>query len=648
MSSVNVPEKKSNIAVDDEDSKRYRRARGFMGIIERILLIGFPVYCFLYLFQIFHIVKIQIFSGVHNSLFLAAFLTLAFIKCPAKKGQKGSIPWYDFILILLSLFTCIYFAINYEEIIFTGGAKITPLEQLYGLILVLLLVEAVRRTAGIPMAIICICFFLYARFSSFIPGLFQGPPVSNRRLMNFVYFSNQGIFGSVLGIAATIIISFSTFGAFLNVSGAGELFIELSMALMGHVRGGAAKVAVIASGLMGSLSGSPTANVGITGPITIPLMTKMGYSPGYSAAINAAASTGGLIMPPMMGAVAFVMADFMGISYGFIARAALLPALLYYAALFFQIDCFSAKNGIKGIPRSELPSMKSALNGRWQFFMPLVLLAVLLMGLRYDPIYAVYYSTGFLIILGIFNKRNRLSLKRILAALEEASVSTLLIVPLCAIAGIIVAAMTLTGLGLNIGNIIITLSGNNILLMGFFTAIAIYALGMGVSNIATYILLAILVAPSMVKAGIPPLSAHFFIIFVGMSMFITPPYAPATYMASAIAGSEFFKTGFQSMRLSVVGYLVPFVCLFNSAFFFVGGTWNILSAFVTAMFGVHALSVGFEGYRQAKVSLVMRIVYLILGVLLFIPYNALSLPALGIWFLVTLYERLRMKKTRAA
>ena len=631
---------KKDVIVDDEDVKRFRKSKGLLGKIERVLLIGFPIYCFLYLAQVFERVGIKIFSGVHNSVFLAGFLTLIFLKCPASKKKKSnSVPWYDFILIILSVFACLYFSVNYEYIIFTGGAAITPFEQLLGFILVLILIEAVRRTGGWPMAIICIIFFLYSKFCQYLPGLFQGPPISNRRLMNYVYFSNQGIFGNVLSIAATIIISFSTFGAFLNATGGGELFIKVSMALLGHVRGGPAKVVVIASGMIGSLTGSPTANVGISGPVTIPLMKKMGFEPSYAAAIEAASSTGGLIVPPLLGAVAFVMADFTGIRYGAIATAALLPALLYFAALFFQVDFYAAKTGKKGLSRSELPTIKDALKGRWQFFLPIILLAVLLMVLKADPVYAVYYSIGFLILLGIINKGNRLTLKKFLAALEDASNSTLIIAPLCAIAGIIVAGVTLTGLGLNIANIIVTISQKNVLLLGIFTFLTIYVVGMGVSNVATYILVAILVAPAMIEVGIPLMNAHFFIIFVGMSMFITPPYAPASYVASTIAGSDTFKTCFQAMRFSVVAYLVPFVCLYNSAFFLEGTPWEIISSFVTALIGVHSLAVGIEGFRNYKVNWGERIIYILLGIALFVPYNPISFPALGIWVVMTLYER---------
>jgi TRAP transporter 4TM/12TM fusion protein len=453
--------------------------------------------------------------------------------------------------------------------------------------------------------------------------------------MNYIYLSNQGIYGMILNITSTMIIAFITFGGFLLVSGVGEVFLNTALALLGHVRGGGGKVAVVGSALLGTLTGSPMAEIGVVGTITIPLMKRIGYSPVFAGAVEATAACGGVIMPPVMGAVAFVMADFTGIGYGRICLAAIVPAILYYLSLFFQLDLRAASTGLKGLPKVELPTLKKALgNYNWVLFVPLAFMIFLMMILLWDPMAAVYCATGLLILICLIRRRDRLNITKILKALESSSVGMIEITPITAVAGVIVGSITLTGLGLNLSSFLVTLAGGNLLFLSLLTGAAIYIMGMGVSAIATYILMAVLVVPAMTQLGVSPLVAHFFVFYVGVSMFITPPFAPAAYMAATLAGADPFKVGYAAMRLAIVAYLVPFISIFQPALLGVGSFWDVAIAIVTSVVAVYALSVGFEGYCLTRVRLPERAAWLIAGFLLFVPSMTLAVPGTGLFLIL--------------
>ncbi len=608
---------------------KFRQLSGVTAWFSRFLAVGLSVFAFLFIMNFFIHIGVFIYGGAYNAIFLAIVLTLIFLLKPASKNAPtNKVPWYDFVLLIIGNIGVLYIAIVYEDLLIRGGIGITVFQQILGCLTILVLIEAVRRMFGWAMIIIAFFFLVHAKFTYLFPGAFSGPHYSLARILNFVYLSNNGIFGMLLGIASTLIITFMIFGAFLQVTGAGEMFIKLSMALMGHVRGGPAKVAVIASAFFGTLTGSPVANVGITGSITIPLMKRIGYNSAFAGAVEAAASTGGVIMPPVMGAVAFVMADFTGVGYAKIAIAAIIPAILYFLALYFQLDLRAAAKGLVGIPKSEVPTLKEALGGNWVLFIPLVLLILLLMVFQYEPMQAVFYSLGVLLVFTLLRSQNRLTFSKILQALEMAGKSMLEITPIIALAGIIVGSLTLTGLGINISSLLLKYSGGNLLILALLTGLACYVLGMGVAMIASYIILAILVAPAMVEAGVPVIVSHFFIFYIGTSMFITPPYAPSAFVAATIAESDPFSIGFESMKLAVVAFLVPFISIFNPALLAQGTSTEIALAFSTALIAVYALSVGLEGYYLTFLSWPERLLWLVGGFLLFIPSNCLIVPGL--------------------
>lgn len=630
-------------APEGQNTGRYRTLRGPLHVLVQILKVGLPVYGVLYVLQVFTVLDVFIYSGTHNAIFLAVILTLVFLLVPASnKAPRDRVPWYDWLLIVISLAGCLYLAVNYERILMYGGADITVVEVILGLATVGVLVEAARRTTGWAMVLVALFFLVHGKFAYLFPGPLHAHEFSWQRLTNYIYLSDQGVFGSVLGIAATTIMVFVLFGGFLSATGGAKFFLDFALALMGHVRGGAAKVAIVGSALLGTITGSPVANVGIMGSITIPLMKSIGYRPEFAGAVEAVASTGGSVMPPVMGAVAFIMADLGGFGYAKVVLVAIIPAILYYLALYFQVDFEAAKYHLVGLPRKELPSLSHTLRQGWLNLVPLVVLVVLLVGLKYEPIRAVIYSLAVLIGLSMIKKETRLTWSRLLEALESTSIGLLDVGALTALAGVIIGSITLTGLGLNISRILIELSGGSLVMLTIITAVACYILGMGVSSVVSYILLATLVAPAMVQSGVPAIVAHFFIFYMGLSTFITPPYAIAAFVASGIAGASAWKVGFNAMRLGIVTYLVPVITIFNPALLLVGTPGEIVLATTTALVSVVFLAAGIEGYLFRRANIFQRIMFIAGGLLLFIPGAATDIPGLVILALSLLWHwRLR-------
>jgi TRAP transporter 4TM/12TM fusion protein len=623
-------QRKIEVNLDEEAPRGKRRQlTGAVGMAARILAIAVPAYSFLFIMNLFAPMGVFIYSGTHNALFLAGILILTFLLVPAtNKAPRNRVPWYDWLLIVASGVSMVYIAVVFEDLLLSGGVGITPFEIFLGLVAILSLFEAVRRTTGWAMIIVCMFFLLHAKFAYLFPGFLNGPNFPWSRVLNYLYLSNQGIFGMVVALAATIIISFMVFGAFLDVSGAGNTFMKLALATLGHVRGGAGKVAILGSALFGTVTGSPMAEIGVIGNFTIPLMKRIGYSPTFAAATEAAAACGGVIDPPVMGVVAFVMADFTGIGYGTIAVAAIIPAVLYYLSLFFQLDLRAAKTGLAGLPRHELPRLWDCLKESWLLFPPLAVLIIWMMVLDRDPTESVYFALAALIILSLLNPKNRLTVKKALAALEDASKSMIDITPICGMAGIIVGSITLTGLGINLSSLLVRMSGGSLFALALLTFLAIRIMGMGVSTIATYVLMAVMVAPALVQIGVSPLVAHFFIFYVGVSMFIEPPFCPAAYIAAAIAGASPMRVGFQAMRLSIVAYLVPFITIYQPAMLWQGTAVEVVMAAASGIVAIYALSVGFEGYLFAPAKWWERLMWLAGGFLLFIPKIAFIAPGM--------------------
>jgi len=459
------------------------------------------------------------------------------------------------------------------------------------------------------LPIVAIVALLYAVSGPYLPGMLAHPGFPISELAPYMYLRTDGIFGVPLGVSASFIFLFVLFGAILNVSGAGQFFIDLALALTGRSRGGPAKAAIVSSALMGSVSGSSVANTVTTGSFTIPLMKSVGYPSHFAGAVEAASSTGGQIMPPVMGAAAFVMAQFLGISYWSIVVAAVIPALLYFFSIFAMVHFRAGREGIEGIPKSELPRVSAVLKKGWHLLLPVVTLIIFL-ALGYSAIKAVFWSIILLIgISWIGPKEHRMTPKKILHAFIDGGTSAVEVAAACACSGIIIGVVGITGLGLAFTSFIIGLSHGILFLALILTMIASIILGMGLPTTAKYIILSTLAAPAIHRMGVPMLAAHLFILYYGVIADITPPVALAAYAGAGIARANAMRTGFTALGLALAGFIVPFMFAYNQALLFQASLWRVLLASGTGILGVIALAACVQNYYFARLNLVERVLF---------------------------------------
>ncbi len=625
----------------EKSVSKFRQYQGPAAILVKALGAGGGLFCVLYVAGVFSYVRIFLLSTAYNAIFLAIVLTLIFLLIPATKGApRNKLPWYDILLILGSLSGTLYIAVNAIDLLFYGRISATPLEITLGVVTFLALVEAVRRSFGWPMVIIVNLFIFYTKFGSLIPGKLKVYPFDWSHLVADIYLSSGGIFGHLTGIASGIILVFVTFGAFILAIGAGEFFLKLALAVTGVMRGGAAKASIVASMLFGTVSGSGVANVVVTGTTTIPMMKSTGYKGYYAGAIEAIASTGGAIVPPVMAGTAFVMSMMIGKPYSYIATIAILPAFLYYLALFIQVDLHAAKTGIHGIPRAQLPPLGSTLKGGWELIIPIVVLIVFLFGFRYTAETSAIYTIVSVIIVSMFRKSRRMNIKMFINALNKGFLTTMEVAGIIALAGSLLAVLSITGLGPKLSGALLTLFGGSFLLLIIAAALTCYFLGMGIAFTAAYILVAALVAPALTKLGLPVAAAHFFILYMVISGNFTPPLCPAAYVAGSIADAKPFKVGFQAMRLGIVVFLIPLVITYNPALLLMGTAAQIAQAAVTAAIGIIALSAGFEGYlfKLKGMNWLQRILFIGGGLLMFVPGTLTDIVGLGVIALAVFWQ----------
>jgi TRAP transporter 4TM/12TM fusion protein len=482
-------------------------------------------------------------------------------------------------------------------------------------------------------------FIFYALYSNIFPGFIHGRGYSWARLTQVLYFYSDGIFGVAFYVIATICLVYILFGQMLFQAGGGKFLTDFSLSLMGRFRGGPAKVAVLASSLFGTISGSAVANVLTTGVITIPMMKSMGYRSHFAGAVEAAASTGGQIMPPIMGSVAFMIAEFLGISYGEVVIAAVIPALLYYIAVYIQVDLEAAKLGLKGLSPDKLPHMRQSLKLGWQFAIPLIILVLCLIWLKLRAKTAGLYGITALFIVSLAAKQSRLNLAKLRLIFAETGQGLLEISVLGAMAGIIIGSVTLTGLGVNLSQGLIDVSRGNLLVLLLLAALASTMMGMGLPVITCYILLAILVAPALVKMGVMPLSAHLFIFYYGTFSFLTPPVCPAAYVAAVLAHANAMSVALRAVRLAVVAYIVPFIFVLNPLLLMSGSPLIIIGAFITATLGTIILGIALEGYLWRTLGWFTRLVLGGAGLALIVPEWRTNLTGAFIAILLLLRER---------
>jgi TRAP transporter 4TM/12TM fusion protein len=579
-------------------------------------------------------------------LFLFSVLTLVFLLFPAtKKAPRDRLPWYDLLLILISLAPTLHEFLIARDLL--EGVKLgaTILDQVFFIVLLVVLLEAIRRTTGWAVMGVIIVGLAYAYFAFLLPGLWGAPRFSLQNLAEYMYLYPSGIFGMILGIAGTIIILYVTFGAFLVASGVGKLLVNCALAVAGKYRGGPAKVTIVGSALFGMMSGSPTASVGTIGAITIPMMKNLGYKPYFAGAVESVVATGSVLTPPVMGSIAFIMADLTGLGYGAVCLAAILPCILYYLCLFFQIDFEAAKLGLAGMPPEQIPSLKNELKKSWQLLLPVIVLIVLLM-MDFPTLEAPLYAVLAVILVSWFRKETRLGFRKILDALASGTNGVLMIAPVMAAIGVIFGALTLTGLSINLSRLIRDVAGNNLWLLAILVWVFMYIAGMGVGEQITYIAMALIVGTAFVDLGVPVLAAHMFIFIAGLSMFITPPNCPAVFVASAIAGSGMWRTAFQAMKLGITAFLIPFPLLYNPTLILYGKPGEIILTFIACAIAVYFIGAGIEGYMFRRATLWQRILFIVGGLVLFFPSWQTDVAAAPVLFVPALAQFISWRKAK--
>lgn len=576
-----------------------------------------------YLSSIFFYLGIVLYPVTYRAIssgLICALVYLVYVgKSSAKSGQQDKLKWYDILALLVILFGCGYIAIFADDLIAEGRLMVTPFEMVIASLLFIVIIEAIRRTTGYVLAGLITFFFFYTIYSNHFPGFLKSTGFSYSMAIGWMYLSAEGIWGMVLGVVSTVVAGFIIFGGFLRTIGAAQFFNDLALATAGTLRGGAAKGSVIASTFFGTISGSTAANVATTGQITIPLMKETGYKPNYAGAVEATASLGGMFMPPVMGATAFLIAEFLQINYWSVCVAAFLPAIAYYTTLLTQVDLQAAKTGLKGLPKEDIPSIKKTLKSGWQYLFPFALLLFLLGGLRYSTQSSIMYTLAALIVVSFFKKETRITPKRLLLALEDSAKGMLPIIPLCTGIGILIGAIHMTGAGTKFTSELLTLSGGNLFLLLIMAGLAAFILGMGMTAVGVYILTVVLIAPALIKAGIEPIAAHMFLFYFGCLSFITPPVCVDAYIAAGIAKGNPFRTGFQAMQLGFAAYLVPWAFIFNPGILWIGSGLQILGAFVFITLGTVTMGVVFEGYMLARLKAWERCGLTVCSILIFIP-----------------------------
>ena len=583
-----------------------------------------------------------VFNEQYMGLFLGLALCATYLLIPAKPNYgRNRIPWYDLICALAGLVIGLYIFVFYPSIVNSLGDIATE-RVVLGCITIVLLAEASRRLVGWPLVIIAACFLLYALFAYIFPGDFYGRGWSISRLATYLYLDANGIFGQALQVGASIVVVFVIFGEVLYVVGGAEFLSDFSLALMGRFRGGQAKIAIVSSSLFGNISGSAVANVVVDGAFTIPMMKKAGYPPPVAAAVEAVASTGGQIMPPVMGAAAFLIAEYLQIPYASVALAALVPAVLYYVTLFIQVDLLAARNGIHGLPSNELPRLLPVLKRSATFVGPLAVLIVLMFVLNRRPEEAGLAAALVALIIGYLTPGVKIGRQELLKILTNSGRGMLEIAAITGLAGVVIGVLQLTGLGFTLTLTLLNIGQSNALLLLFLTAIVSIILGMGMPTTAVYVLLAVLVAPGLAKLGILPIAAHLFIFYFGMLSMVTPPVCMASYAAASIGKTDPVKTGWQAMRLCAIAYIVPFLFVFSPALLLIGQWYEVVLSVVTAIIGAILLGVGIVGYLFRPIGWVKRSLFLLSATALLVPviqtgkFAAFTWMINGIGLLLTL------------
>jgi len=563
-----------------------------------------------------------------NEQYYAGMLALGmpalFLMVPAsrRRFRRNHVPWYDIAIAIVLAATNVYIVIAYPAIIYNFQGA-TPATIVAASILLLGFIEGLRRTAGTFLFVLLLVFLGFALFGHFLPGGLQTQKVSLDRLIPYVTLDANGIFGVPMQVSTTVIIAFMFFGLLLEPAGGGRFFTDVAMSLMGRYRGGSSKIAVIASSLFGSISGSAVSNVVATGSVTIPLMKRGGYPPASAGAIEAVASTGGQLMPPLMGVAAFLMAELIQVNYSDIVIAAIIPSLLYFAALFFVVDLQAARDNIQGIERSLIPNGFDTLKRGFLYLTPFLVIILGLFRFRLQPETAALYAAISVLPIGFLvgYRGDRLTWKKLLSAVLTTGKASLEMLMIGGAAGAIMGVLNITGLGFGLTLELVGLAGGMLIPLLLLAAILCIILGMGMPTTGVYILLATLVAPAIVELGVSPMASHLFVFYYGMMSMITPPVAIAAFAAATVANAPMLATGWKAVQFGWSAYLIPFLFVFSPALV-MQGTWTeIVLTVLTALVGVWCVSGAIIGYLGGRLSLAMRVIYVVVGLALLLPVD---------------------------
>ena len=578
--------------------------------------------------------------------FLGLIVIIGFVTYPASKNhvRPNHIPWYDMILMVLGAGSFFYYALNAMKII-NMSVRIGTVEVIVGVIGVLIVLELCRRCVGVPILCVVGVLMIYAFINIMSSGGGRTFVQALSRTVYNLFYTTTGVIGTPINVCYKFIVLFIIFGAFLERTGIGDYFVQLANAVVGRFSGGPAKVAVVASALEGMCSGSSVANTVGSGSVTIPMMKKTGYKPEFAAAVEAAASTGGQIMPPIMGAAAFLMAEYIGIPYAEVAVKAILPAILYFTGIFIAVHLEAKKLGLKGIPKEELPHIGGLLKQAY-LLIPLILLVWLVSSNTRTIQTAAALSIVAAIVVGALNPQNRITPMKVLEALESGARGAITVACACAVAGMIAGCITVTGLASTMINGIVALAGNATILGLVLTMLCCIVLGMGVPTTANYCIMASTCAPILVQLGFPDVAAHFFVFYFGIVADITPPVALAAYAGAAIAKSNPMKTGVTATKLAIAAFIVPYIFAYNPVMLFenVDGWWHVAQISVTAVMGLFGIAAALNGYLYRHIHWTLRLVLVAGGLCMMVPGTLTDVVGLALVLAVIFYQRVSAKK----
>ena len=614
-----MEEKPQEISGEDQteapggELSRFRSMTGIVGFVERTLLACIPVIGLFFIMRIPGRLGLSLWVEQYLAVFMGIVLVCVFLKVPAGKGSpRNRLPWYDAVLALSGAVVGGYLAIWFPFFQVEAGGLLYPSAQMLGAVAVLLLLEACRRVFGWALVILTVLTLIHALFADKFPYPFTATSFSFKRLMQLIYVDQNGIMGITLNVAGILVLAFVIFGGLLGASGGGTFLVNLALSVFGRLRGGAAKASLVASALLGTLTGIAVACIYTTGVITIPLMKRHRIGATTAGAIEAAIATGAIIIPPVMGVVAFVMALFMAKSYAEVAIAAMVPAALFVLGIYVQVDRYCVKNDIGSLEGERVVSFKDVIRDDWVFFIPIGILIFSLLVLRDDAEFSATYAAVTLFILSFFRKSSRFGLKKWIGILQNIGESVLDIAVVCGLAGIVIGCFLFTGLGLSLTEVFTALSGGNLLLLLMLSAIVCIILGMGMPIVTVYILVAILVAPVLIKLGVKPMAAHMFCLYYSLLSFITPPVCLSVYAASAIANAPPMSLAVRAMRFGIAGFLVPFAFVYDPSLLLGQGEHGLiysLCSIGSAIVGVTIMGLGLEGYFVDKIRPYRRAIF---------------------------------------